>query len=320
MKYGRWIAGLTVCLLSAGLTGCEEAVDPVLGTDRAFTLYGFFNPLSDSQAVRVFPIEGLLEQTRPDPIDAIVTSVDQDTGQRFTWRDSVVTFVEGTVGHVYWAPFRAVYEHAYRIEASRSDGAVTWAEARVPPPVEAVVGEPALQVGEVVIPVDLVGEAPHLIQLQVIYFVSPVSGGNATTTVPVAVPYGGREVKIPGGWRIPVSLSRDQEEITNQLLGLRIWTGASALRRIELLVMAVNAEWSPPGGLFDPEVLVQPGTFSNVQNGFGFVGAGFPVSAAWLPDSLTQARAGFVVLPEPDSSGRTFSRPGIPPERRAYQP
>ncbi len=286
--------------LAGVFAGCEEAVDPVLGTDRAFTLYGFFNPQVPLQAVRVFPIEGTLAQTSTDPIDAVITSIDLTSGERLHWRDSVVVYPNETVGHVYWAAFRARHEHTYRLEARRSDGAVTFAEAMVPPPMDAVVGEPEIVVGEVVIPVSLQGEAPHLIQLQVIYTVSPVRQGRATTTTTVAVPYGGREVKVPGGWRVPVALSRDQEDINNALLALRIWTGATALVNIELAVMAVNAEWSPPGGLFEEDVLVQPGTFSNVQNGFGFVGAGFPVTVQWLPDSLIRARAGYVVLPDPD--------------------
>ncbi|MBT4052658.1 MAG: hypothetical protein HOE73_06165, partial [Bacteroidetes Order II. Incertae sedis bacterium] len=31
-------------LLVAVASGCDEQVDPVLGTDQAFTFYGFFNP------------------------------------------------------------------------------------------------------------------------------------------------------------------------------------------------------------------------------------------------------------------------------------
>ena len=46
---------------------------------------------------------------------------------------------------------------------------------------------------------------------------------------------------------------------------------------------AANAEWDPPGGVFDADVLVQPGTLSNVENGFGFVGAGYRLSSTWIP-------------------------------------
>ena len=70
------IGVLGAVLLTVALTtGCEESVNPVLGTDRAFTLYGFFNPQADTQAVRIFAIEGRLELTRPEPPDAKVVSV-----------------------------------------------------------------------------------------------------------------------------------------------------------------------------------------------------------------------------------------------------
>ncbi len=48
-------------------TGCEEAVDPVLKTDEAFSLYGYLDPSSDIQAVRVFSIDGVLENTQGHP-------------------------------------------------------------------------------------------------------------------------------------------------------------------------------------------------------------------------------------------------------------
>ena len=57
-----------------------------------------------------------------------------------------------------------------------------------------------------------------------------------------------------------------------------------ALRRIELRLLVASEDWDPPGGTFDPDVLVQPGAFSNVENGFGFFGGGFTVSERWTPN------------------------------------
>ena len=61
---------LAIAALACLLWGCEEDVVSVLGTGRAFTMYGVLNPEVDTQFVRVFPIEGILVQTEPIPLAA----------------------------------------------------------------------------------------------------------------------------------------------------------------------------------------------------------------------------------------------------------
>ena len=49
-------------------------------------------------------------------------------------------------------------------------------------------------------------------------------------------------------------------------------TPADSLPRFFALVLQVSvldANWDPPQGVFDPEILAQPGVLSNVKNGFG---------------------------------------------------
>ena len=50
-----------------------------------------------------------------------------------------------------------------------------------------------------------------------------------------------------------------------------------------------NEEWVPPDGEFNAANLIQPGTFSNVENGFGFVGAGYRLQRSWtLPFEVVE--------------------------------
>ena len=74
MKRILTAAALAVVLVASA--GCEEGVDAVLESTQPFTLYGFFNPRSDTQAVRVFPIEPILEPK----------------GRRLHWRRNVEAF------------------------------------------------------------------------------------------------------------------------------------------------------------------------------------------------------------------------------------
>ena len=60
---------------------------------------------------------------------------------------------------------------------------------------------------------------------------------------------------------------------------------------ITVKLIVANREWRPPGGVFDPDILVEPGTMSNVDGGFGFVGAGFRLRESWMPtDTLLVKR------------------------------
>ena len=124
------LAGL---LIAAGTAGCSEDVNPVAGTDHVFSFYGVLTPQADTQWVRVFPVEMRLEPAHAPSIDAVVTSTDQQTGARQTWRDTVLTVFDGgpdaVNGYFFWAPLTPGYGNAYRIDVERSDGVAAHATA-----------------------------------------------------------------------------------------------------------------------------------------------------------------------------------------------
>ena len=125
-----WSPGLLALVLALG--GCSETVDPTLEAEQAFTVYGYFNPRADTQAVRVIPIGMRIDEVASKTAE--VVSTDLLTGETHVWRDSLVSFGDGSQGYVFFAPFQAAYEHAYRLDVAGPDGAnPTYAEARVPP-------------------------------------------------------------------------------------------------------------------------------------------------------------------------------------------
>ncbi|NBC17221.1 MAG: hypothetical protein GVY18_07880 [Bacteroidetes bacterium] len=298
----RLVPVVLLLLTAVLLGGCEESVDPILGTDRAFTLYGLLNPQADTQAVRVFPIEGDLTRTRPEPLDAEVASENLTTGAATAWQDSLVLYrsslFEDTYGHVYFAPLQVQHEHTYRVRATRSDGAATMVEVTVPP-----VSEPELRPFDVerfsvTMPV-FWPRAPQLNQIQVVYRLT-VDG--APQEVVVDYPIAAQQ-RDAGGIVMAVNFLEDARTIrstVNEGLGGRI-----ALIEIVQRVLVTNAEWNPPGGVYDPDVLVQPGVFSNVEDGFGFVGAGYPASIAWVPEEAIVQQAGFEYVPPEDDEVRS---------------
>ena len=114
------------------LSGCDTTeVDPFFSAERYYSIYGAFDMDFTVQHLRVIPIDTVVSAI-DDSIDAEVTTTDLVTGQSWAWRDSLFSFDDGSVGHVFSAPFRVQQGRTYRTEVVRSDGATTWAETRVP--------------------------------------------------------------------------------------------------------------------------------------------------------------------------------------------
>ncbi len=62
---------------------------------------------------------------------------------------------------------------------------------------------------------------------------------------------------------------------------------------MEFTALAADSAWAPPGGVFDPDVLVVPGALSNVENGYGFIGAGEGIRVQWIPSVNARLVAGY---------------------------
>lgn len=255
-------------------TGCEEAVDPVLKTDEAFSLYGYLDPSSDMQAVRVFSIDGVLENTQATPLDAEIRTINQNSGEEVVWRDSIITYRDRTIGHVYYAGFRAGHDTPYRLVATRSDGRTTSVDVRTPPDGQATIRNIYSARSQVLVEMTW-SNVPRVIQAEVSYFVSvPFPDGTDTTTVRVDIKSGRVSENSDGTWSVSILPSADIGVIFSALQ-LQPGRDTVFLDHIEVRAFVTSDDWESPVGVFDPELLVQPGTFSNVDDGFGFVGGGY---------------------------------------------
>ncbi|MDX1546344.1 MAG: hypothetical protein R3247_05120 [Rhodothermales bacterium] len=290
-------------LLLLLLAACDPAVNPIVGEERPFTVWGFLDATADTQRVRVFAVEDRLGDRRGGSIDAVVTSTDLTTGAARTWTDEEVTFADGTVGHVFWAPFRAQHGHRYRLTVTRSDGAKTTATVSVPHPVTV---EMATSTTQPELPVVIRGTPPQLVGVAVEYEIltvppsfpwPPGTPAPPAHTVRVVAPYADVAERIEGGWAVRLDLQRDIPLIRDAVAARCLNPDLIALRRARFRFLAADSSWAPPGGDFDPEVLIQPGVFSNVENGFGFFGAGVPFAQSWVAAEGLQAELGFRLIP-----------------------
>jgi hypothetical protein len=290
----------TILILVLGcavlLGGCETAVDATVDSDRSFSLYGVLQPRADTQWVRVYPIEDQLTPTPATPLDATVRSTVLETGQTQTWRDSVVQDPSGENAHVYWRPFRVDHGRTYRLEVTGPQGRAR-VEVDVPDSAELVLQPPEVNSAGVFTPVFIDRAVPRLLRPEVEYFFQYDFSRNSAEPplLRASRSYDGAQRREDGGWIVPINLVRDFLILREQLDDADLWNPLHGLVMVNmtLRLAVVNEAWDPPGGSFDPEVLVQPGTLSNVENGFGFVGAGYRLEETWTPDMETLTTAGW---------------------------
>lgn len=302
MQYMRAARFFVVVLFASALIGCETNVEPLIGEERPYTLWGIFNASADTQRVRVFPIAESPGISRPGEIDATVTSTDLTTGETRVWNHERVTYEDGEVGHVFWSAFQAQNGHRYQLEVARSDGETSSATVTIPDNIEVTVERtetsPKAFVyvrGDIsnLIGVEMRYEATNLPPL---YVYPPERPLAPQVFFPVEIPYGERGERIPDGWRFDVDMMEDFEAVRDAFhLNCLVTSGAPgiALRRVEFHFIAADEAWNPPGGEFDPEVLVEPGAMSNVENGYGFVGGGVVVAERWTPSSAVRRHIGY---------------------------
>src|SRR5690606_20140904 len=97
-----------------------------------FTIFGYLDTAYDTQFVRVIPFRRDIGGTESEELDAVVTSTELESSTVHEWQDSVITFEDGSIGHVFSAPFRPIPGRTYRFMVELSDRAVGWAETEVP--------------------------------------------------------------------------------------------------------------------------------------------------------------------------------------------
>lgn len=249
----------------------------------------------DTQSVREYPVEAYPTLGNPDPFSANVYSTDLETGQRLRWNDTLLTEPSGQYSHIFWAPFRAEYGHIYNVEVIRSsDGARTFADVRVPNPVTARIGDQSSARA-----VELIIEDPNIraLNAEVEYVL-----GNIFSTCDIlrnTFSYKGQERLVENGWLVEVNLVENRFDLLFDCGGITTIPrpycppGYVPIHPIDLHLLIGDAAWNPPGGVLSPHIISQPGVMTNVENGFGFVGAGYRTVIRFYPADETLQKACF---------------------------
>lgn len=282
-------------LLACLCMGCENEISPFSTIDFPYTIWGIVNPQADTQAVRVFTIDTTLDLVPSQSLDAVASIIEVENEIRHVLVDSVTQLPSGDFRHTFWSEFEVQHGELYRVEVERSDGLVTRSsDIRVPNPITILAPEPnEFQVQDLIIPVLIEGNPPSMPRIDANYDTFSIDRtGVREGENPVTVSYVTKPRLEGNTWVVDINLLDDFLAIREDFNANDL-QGQICMDGISIEIHVGNEEWRSPIGVFDPNVLVEPGTLSNVENGFGFFGAGFVESIQVFPPLTMQVRAGF---------------------------
>ncbi|MDX1739947.1 MAG: hypothetical protein R3178_01585 [Rhodothermales bacterium] len=300
MIFFRSILFLMMAGLVATTAGCElfeeTDIDPFESQDKYFTVYGYLDATRIEQELRVIPVrrtpEVILSPTdRNAFIDASVWSTDLETGTTVQWRHSLEQLENETFGHIFRATLAPRAGRTYRIEIVRADGQSSTATTTIPvlssisqPVSGSVDRQPGAISQSVVLPGVTWAE-----RLEVLYWMSDGGRGQLRVTRD----YSGRGMQDgQGGWTFTLDLTKDANDVRREaepILGdVLFWNS------LEVRARWVDENWPVVEGPIDVDVMAQPGGYTNVENGFGFVGGVGEYVRLWdVDDGTLKADLGF---------------------------
>lgn len=286
------LLGITL-VLAMWASACEESVDPFVESDKYYTVYGFLDSGVAKQQIRVVPLRRSLLREDAQTIDARVTTTALENGSTVVWEDSLITFADGSIGHVFQGDFRPAPGWTYELKIERSDGQTSTAVTTLPEPVRARIDAPDISIGGTNTTQQITWEGldynPYRVEVWYRFINTPATA----PFIDAVVTYDETEIgrRDDEGWLVSVQLTNDKIRVAESL-GVDEDTGLTLMGVGMRLTMADDS-WRPPGGVFDPEILVQPGTFSNVENGFGFFGSVNQYTVEWTLDPVITEILGY---------------------------
>jgi hypothetical protein len=121
------------------VSGCDQELVTLEPTEMVYSIFGYLDPASDTQWIRVAPLRGSILST-PEPVDAQVRIEEVGTGRLIELTPTLFTQIAANFGDTLFAyNFRTTeqiqYSESYRLVATRSDGSSASSLVRTPPDV-----------------------------------------------------------------------------------------------------------------------------------------------------------------------------------------
>ena len=324
MKNTRYFFPLVLILFLLQMTACEDTVRPIIDSDRQFTLWGTLDMNEDIQFLRLIPIREVLDVRLGVLPPVEVRSIDLDTGETIVWSDSTVSFGNGNPAFLYYANLKVVPTHTYRLEIESPDlPLITAAETTIPPLPFAEIFEENVTSrtapsGAVIVATQLVkwhniGQEPHQIEQWYRFLEFGAFGFQdllLSYTPPNSYQDGLAELNMS------LDLKRQRDSVDKKL-------NLAQVRLVGLgqTITVLDEAFVAPGGEFDAELQAQPGTLSNVEHGFGFVGSVGRFSVEWVISDRSARILSYTPLSGASKAGLPrIAGPGGQEARLAHRP
>lgn len=304
MPLSRYLILLATLLLF----GCEEDLNLREDYPEPFTLYGILSPDLDTQWVRVYPLEASPALAPTLLPDIRLTSRDLDTGEQQIWQDTILTQTNGQQDLVFWSAFDAELNHTYRLEAIRAtDGSRSSVEVKIPPPVLVRIeelGSPSIS--EVFLRIHIEGTDFRALKPEIEYDVRYTALPHIRNTYTLS--HQSSEHPTEQGWAFDFNFYLDRYSVQGMynvdLLKMGILPNGIRCSIVDLLDMKLHlvvgsANWDPPFGRFDPNLISHQSVLTNVENGLGFVGGGYRIAEKLRPsrEAVEDACFNYMLVP-----------------------
>ena len=286
---------LVLTLVLGGLfAGCDDGfVDPFIRGGGSFTDYGAL--VSDgvplAHEVRVVPVRTLPDMPTDTSqataqLDAEVWSTDLTTGDSLQWTQRSIRYANGSIGYIFIGNFVARADHPYRLTVrDRLNGSTATALVGTPP-VPTMTRQPAQIVRPDSISQVVEWEAARLDSVTVMYQVDGIGELGMAAFVPI------RYEPPPPGQPIVVDFVRDFAQVFAVVeLEAEGDLDSLVVNEVQIRLRALNDAWVEPPE--DPVLLAQPGAYTQVEGGYGFIGGATYGTMLWRPDRAVLEAAGF---------------------------
>lgn len=266
--YLLWAFILT--FVFATLQGCTENFQALEENDQYyFSMYGYLDASADTQWVRITPARERVDALEEVP-DMNVIIENMDTGNTITMKDSLFQN-RGATYINFWTTDPIEHTNSYRVVAEKPDGskseAIAYIPDELPTPkviIETSFGFPTTYSVEV-------DGSVHVADVQSKWYVHLKAPNLSTRRVFTFSHRNNADTTEANGGSYSFHLKPDEElsEIENQVLLPE--GGEIEVVHRQIYVASTSVDWISNVSSLDDLTYALPETFSNVENGVGFI-------------------------------------------------
>lgn len=269
MKSGLFLTLLMLILIA--FASCNETFEPLSQNDiYNFTVFGFLDASADTQWVRIAPAREEFES--PDEIpDMAVLLEDLEKGSLIDMNKSLVKFNQGFSVVNAWSDVDIQPGNSYRLSAETPDGKTSSVTVTIPgdfpTPRLAKIERPTLDPEFLL----LIEDVEHLVDVQSRWY-TRLSTSNWTKER--LFTFSNREsIQNIGTNTYTVSMDPEgeEQEIFTESLIASIPDGKIEILHHQIYIASGGPEWDERIPFMDDVVYTLPESFSNVENGLGYM-------------------------------------------------